>query len=98
MGSLMMSVASLVYLGLMTGMYPWKRLAAVDIIRPLPFDYAEYMKAMGPMLPLGLVGLVVVLISREAAIFPAVARVSRGLHCLGDLRLSRSRARSDFRK
>ncbi len=79
----MMSVPALLYLGLMTGMYPWKRLAEVDIIRPLPFDYAEYMKAMGPMLPLGLVGLVVVLISREAAIFPAVAWVIAWAALLG---------------
>ena len=79
----MMSVPALLYLGLMTGMYPWKRLAEVDIIRPLPFDYAEYMKAMGPMLPLWLVGLVVALISWETAIFPAVAWVIAWAALLG---------------
>lgn len=69
------SVPSLIYLALMTSMYPWKRLAEVDIIRPLPFDYMEYMRSLGPMLPLGLVGLVVVLWTWETALFPAVAWV-----------------------
>lgn len=73
--AVLISFPSLIYLALMTGMYPWKRLAEVDIIRPLPFDYAEYFRAMGPMLPLGLTGLVVVLITAETALFPAVAWV-----------------------
>lgn len=71
----MISVPSLVYLWLMTGMYPWKRLAEVDIIRPLPFDYAEYFRAMGPMLPLGVAGAVLVLLFWETAMLPAVAWV-----------------------
>ncbi len=71
----MMSIASLVYLALMTGVYPWKRLAEVDIIRPLPFDYLEYGKAMGPVLPLGLLGLIVALLRWEIALFPAVSWV-----------------------
>ncbi|MDP2336491.1 MAG: hypothetical protein Q8N05_08590, partial [Bacteroidota bacterium] len=32
----LISMPSLVYLGLMTSVYPWKRLIEVDIIRPLP--------------------------------------------------------------
>lgn len=71
----MTSVASLVYLALMTGMYPWKRLAEVDIIRPLPFDYIEYGKAMGPILPLGILGLIAALYRWETALFPAVSWV-----------------------
>lgn len=69
------SLPSLIYLFLMTGMYPWKRLSQVDIIRPLPFDYLEYARALGPMLPLGLAGLVVVLWVWEASLLPAVAWV-----------------------
>lgn len=71
----MTSVASLVYLALMTGVYPWKRLAEVDIIRPLPFDYIEYGKAMGPLLPLGILGLIVALYRWETMLFPAVSWV-----------------------
>jgi len=72
---IMMSVASLVYLGLMTGMYPWKRLVEVDIIRPLPFDYLEYFRAMGPILPLGVFGLIVALCTWDALMLPAVSWV-----------------------
>ncbi len=70
-----MGGASLLYLFLMTGMYPWRRLAEVDSIRPLPFDYLEYVKALGPMLPAGLLGLIVALYKREAAFLPAVSWV-----------------------
>jgi len=79
----MVSAASLFYLMLMTGIYPWKRLAEVDIIRPLPFDYAEYFRAMGPMLPLGLIGLVVALMSFETLMFPAVSWVIAWAALLG---------------
>ena len=37
----------------MTSFYPWKRLAEFDIVKPLPFDYIEYLKAVGPILPFG---------------------------------------------
>ena len=79
----MVSAASLFYLMLMTGIYPWKRLAEVDIIRPLPFDYAEYFRAMGPTLPLGLIGLVVALMSFETLMFPAVSWVIAWAALLG---------------
>ena len=79
----MVSAASLFYLMLMTGIYPWKRLAEVDMIRPLPFDYAEYFRAMGPTLPLGLIGLVVALMSFETLMFPAVSWVIAWAALLG---------------
>jgi hypothetical protein len=58
-------------------------LAEVDIIRPLPFDYAEYFRAMGPTLPLGLIGLVVALMSFETLMFPAVSWVIAWAALLG---------------
>lgn len=79
----MLSAASLVYLMLMTGIYPWKRLAEVDIIRPLPFDYAEYVRALGPMLPLGIIGTIMVLVGRESALFPAVSWIFAWIALLG---------------
>lgn len=69
------SLPSLMYLALMTSMYPWKRLAEVDIIRPLPFDYMEYVRSLGPMLPLGVIGLIVALWTWETALFPSVVWV-----------------------
>ncbi len=70
-----LSVPALGYLKLMTSFYPWKRLVEVDIIRPLPFDYVEYVKAMGPVLPLGLIGLLVALLRKEKAMLLSVAWV-----------------------
>ncbi len=71
----LMGATSLFYLMLMTSFYPWKRLAEVDIIRPLPFDYLEYVRALGPMLPIGVAGLVIALFRWETAMFPAVSWV-----------------------
>lgn len=79
----MISMPSLLYLWLMTGMYPWKRLAEVDIIRPLPFDYLEYGKSLGPMLPLGLMGGILALLYWEAHVLPAVAWVIAWMGLLG---------------
>lgn len=69
------SAPSLLQLALLTSFYPWKRLAEVDIIRPLPFAYDEYVRAMGPMLPLGLVGLVVAFIRNERRLLPVISWV-----------------------
>lgn len=60
-----LSSASLLYLSLMTSFYPWKRLAEFDITDPLPFAYTEYLQAMGPVLPLGLLGLLLMALRRE---------------------------------
>ncbi|MBI5620872.1 hypothetical protein HY949_03775 [Candidatus Gottesmanbacteria bacterium] len=71
-----LALPSLVYLSLMTSFYPWKRLAEFDIIKPLPFDYVEYLKAVGPMLPLGIIGLIIAHKYKERRLFPAVAWVT----------------------
>ena len=71
----LVSVSSLVYLALMTSMYPWKRLAEVDIIRPLPFEYVEYAKAVGVIGVIGVIGGIWVMIKREKTLYPAVAWV-----------------------
>lgn len=72
---LLMGSASLLYLALMTSFYPWKRLVEVDIIRPLPFDYWEYVKAIGFIGPIGLIGLMVAFWKRDKMLYPAVAWV-----------------------
>ncbi len=72
---LVLGVPSLVYLSLMTSFYPWKRLAEFDIVKPLPFNYTEYFLAVGPILPIGVIGLLIVLWKKEKLLFPAVAWV-----------------------
>ncbi|MBU1472928.1 hypothetical protein KKB64_04035 [Patescibacteria group bacterium] len=67
------SVPALIYLSLMTSVYPWKRLAEFDIINPLPFNYIEYVKALGPLLPLGLIGLIIAFIKKEKHMYASVA-------------------------
>lgn len=71
----LMGSAALLYLALMTGIYPWKRLAEVDIIRPLPFDFIEYFKAVGVIGVLGGIGGIWALWKKEKVMYPAVAWV-----------------------
>lgn len=68
----LLSIPSLLYLQAMTSFYPWKRLAEFDISRPLPFDYLEYFKAVGPILPLGIIGLVLATLQRSKALTASV--------------------------
>lgn len=70
-----LGLPSVVYLSLMTSFYPWKRLMEFDIVKPLPFNYGEYLLAVGPILPLGILGLIVALIMRERKMFASVAWV-----------------------
>ena len=72
-GFVCVSAPSLIYLFFMTSFYPWKRLAELDILHPLPFDYIEYIKALGPMLPLGLVGAGVAVWKRDRLMLPAIS-------------------------
>lgn len=71
----LISSAALLYLALMTSVYPWKRLTELDIIHPLPFDYWEYVKAVGVMGPLGLMGLIVAFVRKEKLLIPTMAWV-----------------------
>jgi hypothetical protein len=75
-GFIALSAPALVYLFVMTSVYPWKRLAELDILHPLPFNYGEYAQAVGPLLPLGLVGLGAALYKKQKEVFLAVAWVA----------------------
>lgn len=72
----LLGLPALVYLQLMTTFYPWKRLAEFDIVKPLPFDYVEYIKAVGPVLPLGILGLLLALYRGEGRLRASVAWVT----------------------
>lgn len=74
-GFVCVSMPAIAYLFLMTSVYPWKRLAEFDTIHPLPFNYLEYIKALGSLLPLGLMGLIVALGKKEKVMMTAVAWV-----------------------
>ncbi len=69
----LLSASALIYLSLMVTIYPWKRLTEFDVLHPLVFNLKEYLLALGPVLPLGVLGLLVALIIKEKALRPAVA-------------------------
>ncbi|MBI3343100.1 hypothetical protein HY032_03010, partial [Candidatus Gottesmanbacteria bacterium] len=79
----LLSLPSLVYLSLMTSFYPWKCLAEFDIVKPLPFAYGEYLLAVGPILVVGVIGLVVAIWKKEKAMLPSAAWVVAWLGLLG---------------
>lgn len=82
-GFFVVSAPAIVYLLLMTSMYPWKRLAEFDTIHPLPFDYIEYFKAIGPVGVFGVIGGIWVLWKKEKAMYAAVAWVIAWIAFLG---------------
>jgi hypothetical protein len=71
----LVSIPSFLYLNLMLSFYPWKRLAEFDIVHPLPFTYVEYIKALGPMLPLGIIGLLIAIARKERAMRASIVWV-----------------------
>lgn len=78
----LLSAPSLVYLQLMMKITPWSALALFDIEHRIPLPYADYALALGPMLPLGMLGLIVALFRRERALLGLVAWIiSVGLLC-----------------
>lgn len=52
---------------------PWNALALFDVMHRMPLPYKEYALALGPMLPLGIAGLILALIKKERKFFPAVS-------------------------
>ncbi len=82
-GVFAISASSLVYLALVTGFYPWHRLTELDILHPLPFDYLEYFKAVGPIGVLGVIGGIWAVMKKEKAMLPAVSWILAWLGFLG---------------
>lgn len=79
----LLGIPALFYLQLMTSFYPWKRLSEFDVLHPLPFNYLEYIKAVGPILPMGLIGLFVSFWKREATMKSAASWVIAWIALLG---------------
>jgi len=52
---------TLIYFALLLSEYPWKRLAEFDVLHPTKFSFIEYFMAVGPLLPLGIVGAILLL-------------------------------------
>ncbi len=69
----MISIPAVLYFFLMLTIYPWKRLVEFDVLNPLAFNLWEYILAVGPILPLGFIGLLVALFKKEQRLKMAVA-------------------------
>ncbi len=69
----LISVPGLVYMLYMFTVYPWKRLVEFDMLNPVAFNLWEYILAVGPVLPLGLMGLVVALFKKETKLNSVIA-------------------------
>lgn len=59
-----LSVPALVYYMFLFRILPWKRLVEFDIVNPPPFEFGEYFLSLGPTLPLGVLGLIVLFFHR----------------------------------
>jgi len=68
-----LSFPSFLYLKVMFQVMPWSALALFDIEHRMPLPYKEYALALGPLLPLGLAGLLVALIKKEKKLFASVS-------------------------
>lgn len=52
---------TLIYFSLLLSEYPWKRLVEFDVLHPTKFSFIEYFMAVGPLFPLGLLGILFLL-------------------------------------
>lgn len=54
----LLSFPSVVYYAMLFSQYPWKRLVEFDVLHPTRFSFIEYFLAVGPVLPLGVIGAI----------------------------------------
>ncbi len=64
-----LSVPALLYVQLIVSFYPWKRLVEFDTIHPTIYSFVEYIKSVGPLLPIGLLGIIFVFIRKKIELF-----------------------------
>lgn len=70
-----LGLPTLMYVQLMVAFYPWKRLVEFDSIHPTAYSFIEYMKSVGPLLPLGVAGMVVAIARKKAEMIVFVSWV-----------------------
>lgn len=71
----LISAPSIIYLFLMLSIYPWKRITDGATVDRMVFSYLEYFKAVGPVLPLGIIGLIVAIWKWQKEMFIPVSWV-----------------------
>ncbi|MCL4339401.1 hypothetical protein M1271_06990 [Patescibacteria group bacterium] len=73
---LVLSSLSLLYVTVMFNVLPWSALSLFDIQHRTGLSYNEYFMALGPVLPLGILGGIAVVLRRDKKLFPAVSWVA----------------------
>lgn len=66
----LISLPSILYLQVMFKKLPWSALALFDVLHRIPLPYKEYALALGPLLPLGLAGMVLIFIKKDKKLYP----------------------------
>ena len=72
----LLSFPSLVYLSLMFKVAPWSALALFDVQHRIILPYREYALALGPILPLGVAGLLLALFNKEKKFMATAAWIT----------------------
>lgn len=67
------SLPSLIYMQLLFKVMPWSALPLFDIHHRMPLPYWEYARALGPILPLGIAGMVIAILKKESKLKPVIA-------------------------
>jgi len=78
----LISAPSLLYLSLALRVYPWKRLVDFSVLHPQPFNLWEYIVAVGPLFPVGVLGALWVLWGKEKKLNIFVAWVIAWVACI----------------
>lgn len=60
---------TVIYYALLLQEYPWKRLVEFDTLHPTKFSFLEYFLAVGPILPLGILGIIFLCVGYKSAAF-----------------------------
>lgn len=67
------SIPAILYLQIMFKVQPWHALAIFDIQHRSTLPYTEYFWALGPVLPLGIGGLILALVRKDKKYYPFIA-------------------------
>ena len=70
---ILLALPALIYAKIMFGTDPWKAISLFDIEHRIPLLYMEYIKALGPILILGIGGIIMAFIRQERKYYPAIA-------------------------
>ncbi len=70
---ILLSLPSFIYIQLMFSVWPWRALALFDIQHRFIMPYREYALALGPILPLGLLGGILAMIKKEKRLIPLIS-------------------------